>query len=90
MRKSRRTEITLQAEESFTIRADKVLFVHCLACNDQVRMVAANEAAMISRLSAREVYRLVEDGQLHFIEDNNGLLYVCAKSLREHENDSKP
>jgi len=44
-------------------------------------MVAANEAALIARVSAREVYRLVEGGQLHFIEDRNGLMFVCFLSL---------
>ena len=46
-------------------------------------MVAANEAAMIARLSTREIYRLVEAGRLHFSEDQNGLLFVCFASLRQ-------
>ena len=45
-------------------------------------MVAANEAAMFAGLSARELYRRVEGGQLHFTEDQKGLLYVCAESLQ--------
>ena len=46
-----------------------------------MRMVAADEAAMIAGLSAREIYRLVEDGRLHFTEDQRGLLFVCVASL---------
>jgi hypothetical protein len=45
-------------------------------------MVAANEAAMAARLSARELYRRVEAGDLHFSEDQKGLLFVCAESLQ--------
>jgi hypothetical protein len=47
-----------------------------------MQMVAANEAAVISGLSARGIYRFVEDGRLHFIEDSQGLLFVCLASLR--------
>lgn len=45
-------------------------------------MVAANEAAVIAGLSARELYRLVEGGRLHFIEDRGGMLYVCSEALK--------
>ena len=46
-------------------------------------MIAANEAAIIAGLSAREIYRFVESGKLHFIEDQNQLLFVCFSSLCE-------
>jgi len=46
-------------------------------------MVAANEAAMMARISEREIHKLVNSGRLHFTEDSYGLLYVCSESLRE-------
>jgi hypothetical protein len=53
-------------------------------------MVAANEAAMIAKLSTREIYRLVEAGRLHFKEDQNGLLFVCLSSLRQLASEFDP
>jgi len=45
-------------------------------------MIPANEAAMIAKVKAREIYELVNSGDLHFTEDRHGLLYVCLESLR--------
>jgi hypothetical protein len=77
----RKTEISLEIEEAVALRTHTVLLAHCPACRKQMRMVAANDAAIIVRRSAREIYQLVESGKLHFIEDQNGLLYVCSDSL---------
>lgn len=81
MRRKRKTEIDLEIEEAVTIRTRQSLMAECRQCQTQVRMVPANEAAMTAGLSAREIYRFVEKDQLHFIEDENGLLFVCIASL---------
>ena len=83
MRKTRKTEINLEIEEAVAIRTNSVVIAHCTVCGRPVRMVAANEAAMIARISSREIYRAVEAGGLHFTEDHNGLLFVCSSSLRQ-------
>lgn len=82
MKKRVKTEINLQIEESVAIRSHSLLRVDCPQCRASVRMLPANEAAIIARMSAREIYRLVEEESLHFIEDENGLLYICSESLR--------
>lgn len=87
MRKKRKLEINLEVEEAIAIRTGRVLIARCRHCRVQVRMVAANEAALITGLGAREVYRFVESGRLHFIEDHNGLLFICLLSLRELASD---
>ena len=46
-------------------------------------MIPANDAALIAKLRAREIYELVNSGDLHFTEDRHGLLYVCLESLRQ-------
>ena len=71
----------MEIEEAVAIRPHKVLLAHCGKCDKNTRMISANEAAMMARLSAREVYRLVEKGLLHFTEDQGGMLYVCLESL---------
>ena len=45
-------------------------------------MIPANEAAMIAKVTARNIYELVNSGHLHFTEDSHGLLYICSESLR--------
>ena len=44
-------------------------------------MIPANEAAMMAKVTARDIYRLVGTGELHFREDRLGLLYICSESL---------
>ena len=83
MTKRWKTEIRLEIEEAVTIRARQAVLAECRQCNRRVRMVALNEAAMIARLSAREVYRRLESGQLHFVEDRDGLLFICVASLHQ-------
>ena len=77
------TEINLEIEETITMRTRQALLFHCKVCLKQVRMVGINEAAMIAKLNAREIFRLVESDQLHFTEDQSGLIFVCLPSLRE-------
>ncbi|HET9531927.1 MAG TPA: hypothetical protein VFQ92_16325 [Blastocatellia bacterium] len=83
MKKRVKTEINLEIEESVAIRTRRVLIAECRQCQRKVRMVPANEAAIITGISAREIYRLVEEGGLHFIEDRHGLLYICSESLQK-------
>jgi hypothetical protein len=83
MTKKWKTEISLEIEEAVTIRAQRAVVAECRQCQMRVRMVALNEAAMIARSSAREVYRGMENGQFHFVEDGNGLLFVCVASLHK-------
>ncbi|HSE98203.1 MAG TPA: hypothetical protein VLD57_08065 [Blastocatellia bacterium] len=82
MKKRRKTEINLEIEEAIRIRTPNYLITECPRCRKQVRMVPANEAAIIAGSTARDIYRLVEAGSIHFIEDQAGLLYVCLESLR--------
>ena len=90
MHKRRKTEISLEIDEAIAIRTNKVAIAHCSGCRRLMRMIAADEAALIAKLSARDLYRLVEAGRLHFSENANGLLFVCYESLRQlpRESDS--
>jgi hypothetical protein len=82
VKKRWKTEINLEFQEAITIRTPGDLITECPGCGKEVRMVPANEAAIIVGSTAREIYRLVEAGSIHFIEDHAGLLYVCLESLR--------
>ena len=90
MKKRQRTEISLEIEEGIAIRTESVVIAQCSVCRRQMRMIAANEAGLIAKLRTRDIYRLVETGRLHFIEDPNGLLFVCSASLQQLGNESDP
>jgi len=82
VKQKRKTEINLQLSEVVAIRTQKVWLTWCPACRKRVRMISSDDAALAARYGAREIYRLVESGQLHFREDENGLLYICFESLQ--------
>ena len=45
-------------------------------------MVKPEHAATIAELSVRVIYRLVEQGAIHYQEGADGSLIICLKSLR--------
>ena len=77
----RKTEISLEIEETIVVRTKSILIRWCKGCRKPSRMIAADEAAMMTGLSARGIYRLVDTGEVHFTEDQNRLLFVCVTSL---------
>jgi predicted site-specific integrase-resolvase len=44
-------------------------------------MLTAEDVAVTMRISPRTLYRWVEDGRIHFIEQENRILRVCLRSL---------
>jgi hypothetical protein len=44
-------------------------------------MVTLNEAARITGISERAIFRGVEASMIHFIESESGALLVCVNSL---------
>ena len=82
VKKRTRTEISLEFYEEVVLRAHRISIADCPDCGSEVQMIPANEAAMIARITARELYRRVSAGELHFTEDRLGLLYICLESLR--------
>ena len=53
----------------------------CPQCSAIVRMITPEQAACLSGLAPRAIYRRVENGELHFTEIDSGGLLVCADSL---------
>ena len=46
-------------------------------------MLTPSEVAALSATSTRAIYRRVEEGKLHFVETEDGLLFICLASLQE-------
>lgn len=53
----------------------------CSECQSEVRWLMPEEAMILAGISLREIFRLVETGKLHFAENPDGFLIVCAASL---------
>ena len=49
-------------------------------------MVIPETAATNCATTAREIYRRIENGELHFLETPAGELFVCCPSLNEIQN----
>ena len=55
--------------------------VCCSECREPVALVALNEAVRLSGITSRAIYRLIEEGQIHFTETADGLALICPASL---------
>lgn len=82
MKKTRR-KITIETERLLVISRKKGAEAWCERCKAPRKMLEPRDAAAISGLSARAVFRRVESGQLHFTETPDGALLICLDSLLE-------
>lgn len=75
-----KTEITFEVEETIILRqGEHKLKAFCPQCQALVEMITPPIAAALSGLSEREVFRLIENGRLHFVEAER--IFVCRDSL---------
>jgi hypothetical protein len=82
MGKKKRTEITIETDRVLIIKRPKGLVPGwCPKCAQQVEMVVPDQAAAITCVSTRTVYRWVEAEKIHFTENPDGLLLICLNSL---------
>lgn len=92
MKITTKREITYERERRVTIRfGDSSAELFCASCEAIVRFLTIDEAAVLKQLTAREIFRLVESGGLHFAETKSGGLLICFASLSgaAQENDLK-
>ena len=86
MKIGKRTEITIETHRVLVIRhREELLEGWCKQCGARVKLVTPEIAAKITGLSRRNVYRLIETGQVHFTESPasspDDWVSVCLKSL---------
>lgn len=75
----RKMEITFETEELISIKRFHFLSAFCQKCNANVQMLTTETAAKISGLSEREIFRLIEKAEIHFIEAER--ILICPNSL---------
>lgn len=79
--KKRTTRITFESERLLVIRQPTSRARRwCAACNDEVQVVTAEDAALVANLSFAAICREIEAAHLHAMATGEGLL-VCLNSL---------
>ena len=74
----RTTEITFETEELVAIKARRGFKGFCPQCNAFVEMVTTDAAALLTGLGEREIFRLIETDEIHFVEAER--VFVCQAS----------
>ena len=52
-------------------------------------MITPNEAVALLQTTAREIFRLTEAGEIHYLEIETGALLVCRDSLKTENKNIK-
>jgi hypothetical protein len=72
----RKTSILIKTERKFVVRQlQSDAQIYCEKCAEQ--MIPAQASADLFGISSREIYRLIETEQIHFIETEANEIYVC-------------
>jgi hypothetical protein len=77
----KRTEVMIETERLLVIRNRPQSVMWCERCRDEVRMLTVDQAALVTGVRSLIIYRMVETGDLHFAENDEGILLVCLRSL---------
>ena len=86
MAKKTRTEITVERRQRTVVRMRRgPRAAWCEGCAGLVPMLTPDEAAALAGTTAREIFRRVEAGELHFLETADGALLICGGRLLENE-----
>ncbi|MBS1793036.1 MAG: hypothetical protein JSS81_04235 [Acidobacteria bacterium] len=74
-----KTEIIFEIEETVAFKSRRNFIAVCGECRALTEMVTTETAAALTGVGEREIYRLIENGRLHFIEAER--VFVCRSSL---------
>ena len=80
-----KTVITVETLQRTTVRLRrKVGVAWCEQCAAETVMLTTDEAAAHLQTTARDIFRLTEAGDIHFLETESGALLVCRNSYQTH------
>ncbi len=81
MKTKTRTTITYEAwQRTVVTRSSEPVHIVCGLCEAETAMFTANEFARLIGLTPRQMYRQIEAGAFHFIENADGSLLICENS----------
>ena len=82
MKRKHRTTTFIDQHEMIVLRSSRPpRKVYCAECSEMVAFVSLDEAVRISGVSSRHIFRLIEEGQIHFRETAQGMALICPTSL---------
>ncbi|MFN2510441.1 MAG: hypothetical protein ABR568_03235 [Pyrinomonadaceae bacterium] len=83
MRLRRQFVITAEKLETYTVRQEppQSLQTYCEACDQEMCSLTLDQAVKVTGLGARTIFRLVEAGELHASETEEGYLLLCPNSV---------
>lgn len=76
--------ITIESFQRTVIRQNfnQTQNLWCEFCQAEVEMTAPELAATILGVTVREIYRRIENGDLHFVEMETGEIFICVNPLK--------
>jgi hypothetical protein len=78
----RKTEtVTVKYEFLRSCGPQEAVTAWCTQCGHDTRLMPPEDVALLTGVSAREIYRRVEVGVIHFTELAKGGLLVCLNSV---------
>ena len=80
MKKRRETTIETHRIQIIRWRRPR-LTAWCNVCSAHIRTITPEEAAALTQVTIRTIYRRVEAGAWHFTETAEGALLICPDSL---------
>ena len=84
----RRAEIKFETEETILFRQGPAAMTeYCPECRVIVDMISPRAMAIFAKVSERVVFRMIENGDLHFVE--NAGVFVCLNSFTAIEGEIK-
>ena len=74
--------VVIEINERITIKnAEQQFEAYCPECQKIAEMATPKTAGTLAAISEREVFRLIEGKQIHFVE--NARVLVCVDSVRK-------
>jgi len=82
MKAKLRTEITMETEETTTIRfPQSETMIFCDSCNGNTRHISIVQAEQVLSLSEQAISHLAGGKQIHSVQNADGMLLLCCNSL---------
>lgn len=82
MKKRTITKTTQRTDEITIIRQAPSMIVRwCEGCAQTVQMAMPEDVAAMLGIQPRLIYRWVEEERVHFVESDQGALFVCCESV---------
>ena len=84
MEKRIRTECSIEIDDVFVVqRLGRSVEGWCPGCGEIAILVTPEDAAMLTGIETRAIYRMVEALEIHWANAPGDLLLVCLSSLLE-------